>query len=145
MNTNVMNDFVEIKLADDEAFLKIKETLTRIGIANQQRTKLTQTAHILQKGGRYYIVHFLQLFLLDGKEANVTDLDKARVLALSKILENWGLLKVLNEEKLKNNPEIKAGPISVYGLTIIGHSEKDKWELSSKYTFGKNRQRAKQK
>jgi hypothetical protein len=124
--------FIEIELTDSDAFLKIKETLTRIGISNFAKNKLTQTSHILQKRGKYYIVHFLQLFLLDGKEANYTKDDQARVVAIAKMLEDWGLCKIIS----KLDTSIST---SGHGLTVIDYKAKQNWELSSKYTFGKNK------
>lgn len=131
-HNELLNSFIEVELADDEAFLKIKESLTRIGIANMKRDKLTQTAHIFQKRGQYYIVNFLEMFALDGKETTFTDEDKTRVWVVAQLLEAWGLLKILSPI-----PESAKGlkPVQV-SLTIIDYKSKPKWELISKYTIG---------
>lgn len=129
---NIVETFIEIELNDQECFLKIKETLTRIGISNSKRDKLTQTAHILQKRGKYYIVHFLELFALDGKPTNIVEDDKKRVIAICELLEAWGLLTIKTEiaEEDKN---IKP---YMYGLSIIDFKSKQDWQLVSKYTIG---------
>jgi hypothetical protein len=129
---DLVKSFVEIELTDDQAFLKVKETLTRIGISNFAKNKLTQSCHILQKRGKYYIVHFLQLFLLDGKEANFTKEDQARVYAISKMLEDWGLVKIVS-------PLDKSIATAAHGLTVIDYKTKPNWVLQAKYTFGKNK------
>ena len=93
----LVNNFIEVEMMDDESFLKIKETLTRIGMSNVKRTTLTQTAHILQKRGKYYIVHFLELFALDGKETDFIEDDKKRVISIAELLQSWGLLTIKTE------------------------------------------------
>lgn len=129
---SLVSNFVEIELKDEECFLKIKETLTRIGISNSKRNKLTQTAHILQKRGKYYIVHFLELFALDGKPTNIVEDDKKRVIAICELLETWGLLTI-KSELAEEDKGIKP---YMYGLTIIDFKSKKDWELVSKYTIG---------
>lgn len=124
--------FVEVEMIDNESFLKIKESLTRIGIANMKRDKLTQTAHILQKRGKYYIVHFLELFALDGKDTNFVEDDKKRAWVIAQLLESWGLLKIISEVP----EEYKALKPYMFGLTIIDYKSKADWELSAKYTIG---------
>lgn len=124
--------FVEVEMIDNESFLKIKESLTRIGIANMKRDKLTQTAHILQKRGKYYIVHFLELFALDGKDTNFNEDDKKRAWVIAQLLESWGLLKIATEVP----EEYKALKPYMFGLTIIDYKSKAQWELSAKYTIG---------
>lgn len=124
--------FVEVEMIDNESFLKIKESLTRIGIANMKRDKLTQTAHILQKRGKYYIVHFLELFALDGKDTNFNEDDKKRAWVIAQLLESWGLLKIISEVP----EEYKTLKPYMFGLTIIDYKSKADWELSAKYTIG---------
>uniref|UniRef100_A0A6C0JT40 Translation repressor protein n=1 Tax=viral metagenome TaxID=1070528 RepID=A0A6C0JT40_9ZZZZ len=121
---------VEIELPDDECFLKIQETLTRIGIPTKDY-KLFQTAHILHKQGRFWIVHFKEMFILDGRESNVSDDDIARRNTISKLLQDWELVKILNFRSIEGN----LAPIS--DIKIIKHSEKFRWELLPKYTIGK--------
>jgi hypothetical protein len=129
---NIVETFIEIELNDQECFLKIKETLTRVGISNSKRDKLTQTAHILQKRGKYYIVHFLELFALDGKPTNIVEDDKKRVIAICELLEAWGLLTI----KTKIAEEDKNIKPYMYGLSIIDFKSKQDWQLVSKYTIG---------
>lgn len=124
--------FVEVEMIDNESFLKIKESLTRIGISNMKRDKLTQTAHILQKRGKYYIVHFLELFALDGKDTNFVEDDKKRAWVIAQLLESWGLLKIVTEVP----EEYKTLKPYMFGLTIIDYKSKAQWELSAKYTIG---------
>ena len=124
--------FVEVEMIDNESFLKIKESLTRIGIANMKRDKLTQTAHILQKRGKYYIVHFLELFALDGKDTNFNEDDNKRAWVIAQLLESWGLLKIVTEVP----EEYKTLKPYMFGLTIIDYKSKAQWELSAKYTIG---------
>lgn len=128
----LVGSFIEVEMTDGESFLKIKETLTRIGIANSKRDKLTQTAHILQKRGKYYIVHFLELFALDGKPTNIVEDDKKRVISIAELLQNWGLLTIVSDL----NPEHKNLKPYMIGLNIIDFKSKDKWLLVPKYTIG---------
>lgn len=128
----IVNNFIEVEMVDDESFLKIKETLTRIGMCNSKRTTLVQTAHILQKRGKYYIVHFLELFALDGKETDFVEDDRKRVISIVELLENWGLLTI----KTEIEPEYKGKKPYMLNLNIIDFKSKDKWELVPKYTIG---------
>lgn len=128
----IVNNFIEVEMVDDESFLKIKETLTRIGMCNSKRTTLVQTAHILQKRGKYYIVHFLELFALDGKETDFIEDDRKRVISIVELLENWGLLTI----KTEIEPEYKGKKPYMLNLNIIDFKSKDKWELVPKYTIG---------
>ena len=129
---SLIDTFIEVNLINDDSFLKIKETLTRIGIANSKNNRLSQTAHILQKRGKYYIVHFMQLFALDGKSYKFDDADKRRINAIAQLLESWGLLTIKSDiaEEYKN---IK--PYHV-GLKLITHQAKQDWNLVPKYTIG---------
>lgn len=128
----IVNNFIEVEMVDDESFLKIKETLTRIGMCNSKRTTLVQTAHILQKRGKYYIVHFLELFALDGKETDFIEDDRKRVISIVELLENWGLLTIKSEIE----PQYRGKKPYMLNLNIIDFKSKDKWELVPKYTIG---------
>ena len=128
---DVVETFIEVKLPDEEAFLKIKETLTRIGIASKKDKTLWQSVHILHKKGCYYIVHFKELFMLDGKETDFNLDDKARRNAIACLLEDWGLLKLV-EDSSTLKPKANLSRIK-----IIKHSEKKDWILKSKYQIGK--------
>ena len=125
--------FLEVKLKREEDFLKVKETLTRIGIASRKEKKLYQSCHILHKRGKYYIVHFKELFLLDGKQSDFTDDDRGRRNAIALLLEEWGLLSVVDADKYQE-PRAK-----ISSIRILPFKEKDEWELESKYTIGKKR------
>lgn len=123
--------FVEVKLKEQDDFLKVKETLTRIGVSSRKEKILYQSCHILHKKGQYYIVHFKELFALDGKPANITDNDIERRNAIAKLLEEWDLLKIVN-------PDIMEGKIApIHQIKIISYKEKEDWELVSKYNIGK--------
>ena len=131
---NVIENFVEVRLPDEDAFLKIKETLTRIGIANNRKKTLTQTCHILQKQGKYYIVHFKEMFMLDGKESTFSEEDRLRRNTIIGLLEDWGLLEVVK-------PEMIDDMCSLRNIKVLPYSEKDDWELVAKYNIGKKRRR----
>ena len=130
---NLIDTLVQIELPNDESFLKIKETLTRIGIASRKEKKLYQSCHILHKQGKYYIVHFKELFMLDGKINNFDEGDKSRRNTIANLLEQWGLVKVVNP-KVVDDP---VAPLSQ--IKILSHSEKDQWELVAKYSIGKKK------
>lgn len=130
-----MNDIfrgcgVEIKLKNDEDFLKIKETLTRIGVASKKDNTLFQSCHILHKQDRYAIVHFKELFLLDGKNANLDENDIARRNTITKLLEEWDLLKVISTDK------VNAPVTNLSQIKIIPYKEKNSWNLVPKYSIG---------
>lgn len=131
---SLIDSFVEISLPVPENFLKIKETLTRIGISSKTENKLWQSCHILHKRGKYYIVHFKELFMLDGLPADFPDADKARRNSICNLLAEWKLLTLVNPEKSKN-PIV---PISY--LKILPFGQKKEWELIPKYNIGKKRQ-----
>jgi len=122
------SDMLEIILNEPDDFLKIKETLTRIGVASKKEKKLFQSCHILHKQGRYFIVHFKELFLLDGKKSNITENDILRRNTISTLLSDWGLLSFAKKEDLKcaNLNQIK----------IISYKERDQWDLTPKYSIG---------
>lgn len=126
-----IDDLLEVKLTNKEDFLKVKETLTRIGITSKKENKLFQSCHILHKKGKYYIVHFKELFLLDGLESNIDDNDIARRNTIAKLLEEWKLIEIVNPTVMNNN---FAG---INQIKIIPHSEKIKWQLCPKYHIGK--------
>jgi len=130
---NVVDTLVKVELDQQEDFLKIKETLTRIGVASKKDKTLYQSCHILHKQGSYYIVHFKELFMLDGKPSNFSDEDRARRNTIATLLEQWGLLKINNKDQLESG----LAPISQ--VKIISHKEKDEWELVAKYNIGRKR------
>ena len=130
---NVLDSLIEVKIGEEEDFLKIKETLTRIGVASRKEKKLYQSCHILHKQGKYYIVHFKEMFLLDGKPSNFTDEDKGRRNKIIELLQDWGLLKVLDLEK------IKEPSASMNQIKIINHKEKSEWLLEAKYNMGRKK------
>tara|TARA_B100000941_G_C28193426_1_gene393130 strand:+ start:52 stop:432 length:381 start_codon:yes stop_codon:yes gene_type:complete len=121
---------LEVTIKEPDDFLKVRETLSRIGVASRKEKKLFQSCHILHKQGKYYIVHFKELFALDGKETNITENDIARRNTISSLLQDWDLVTVLG------NSEPKA-PLSQ--IKIIGFKEKDEWVLETKYNIGKKR------
>jgi hypothetical protein len=126
--------FVEVSLGEQDDFLKVRETLTRIGVSSRKERVLYQSCHILHKQGRYYVVHFKELFALDGKPSNISENDIQRRNAIAKLLEDWGLVKVLNPEIMRDN----IAPI--HQIKIISYKEKDDWELIPKYNIGKKTQ-----
>ena len=126
---------VEIALDDEDAFLKVRETLTRIGVSSRKEKVLYQSCHILHKQGRYVILHFKELFALDGKPSTITDNDIQRRNAIVNLLEEWSLLKILKDEKSK----IEGNLAPIHQIKIISYKEKDEWELVSKYTIGKKK------
>lgn len=125
-------DLVEVTLGEKDDFLKVRETLTRIGVASKKDKILYQSCHILHKQSRYYIVHFKELFALDGKPTDITENDLSRRNAIAKLLEDWGLVKILDKSKVENPP-----PIFLSQIKIISHKEKDEWNLVPKYNIGK--------
>lgn len=128
-------DLVEVTLNEKDDFLKVRETLTRIGVASKKDRILYQSCHILHKQGKYYIVHFKELFALDGKPTDISENDLSRRNAIAKLLEDWGLVKIVNKDKAENPP-----PIFLSQIKIISHKEKNDWELVPKYNIGKKPQ-----
>lgn len=122
---------VEIILKSKEDFLKVKETLTRIGVSSKKEKKLFQSCHILHKRGRYAIMHFKEMFLLDGLESDISEDDIARRNTIVRLLVEWGLLEVIDPE------EYQEPQLSLARLKIISHSEKKDWQLIPKYHIGK--------
>ena len=121
----------EVFLKEPDDFLKIRETLSRIGVASRKERKLYQSCHILHKQGKYYIVHFKELFALDGKDTNLSENDIARRNTIVKLLSDWGLVEI------KVTPEPIA-PLSQ--IKIISFKEKDEWNLETKYNIGKKKE-----
>ena len=122
---------LEVELKEPDDFLKIRETLSRIGVASRKERKLYQSCHILHKQGKYFIVHFKELFALDGKETNLSENDIARRNTISKLLGDWGLVIVKGELE-------PIAPLSQ--IKIISFKEKDEWTLETKYNIGKKRE-----
>ena len=120
---------LEVTLNEPDDFLKIKETLTRIGVASRKEKKLYQSCHILHKQGRYFIVHFKELFLLDGKKSNLEENDIARRNTIATLMSDWGLLTI--EKKVSINP---LAPLRQ--IKIIPYKEKNEWDLCPKYNIG---------
>lgn len=129
----VIETLLEIKLGEEDDFLKVRETLTRIGVASRKDKTLYQSCHILHKQGKFYIVHFKEMFALDGKQTDFSDEDKGRRNTIAKLLEDWGLVKIVEPEKSKNP---RAG---LNQIKILPHKEKDQWTLVTKYAIGKKK------
>jgi hypothetical protein len=129
--SNLIDALVEIELPDSEAFLKVKETLTRIGVASRKDNTLYQSCHILHKQGKYYITHFKELFALDGKPTDFSENDVSRRNTIANLLDEWGLIRVLNQKKTAD----PVAPISQ--IKVIAFKDKDNWILQSKYNIGK--------
>ena len=128
-----LNSLVEVTLSQEDDFLKVRETLTRIGIASRKDMKLYQSCHILHKQGKYYIVHFKELFSLDGKPSNFNDSDRARRNTITNLLAEWGLVKLVDSQKTVD----PVAPLSQ--IKVLPYKERDKWELVAKYNIGKKR------
>jgi hypothetical protein len=124
---------LEIFLKEPDDFLKVRETLSRIGVASRKERKLYQSCHILHKQGRYYIVHFKELFALDGKPANLTENDIARRNTIAKLLSDWGLITI--ETVIE---EVDLAPLSQ--IKVLAFKEKDDWILETKYNIGKKKE-----
>ena len=123
---------LEVVLPEPDNFLKVRETLTRIGIASRKDKKLYQSCHILHKQGRYFIVHFKELFALDGKESNITANDVERRNTIANLLQDWGLLKILHASKADQKASLSQ-------IKVVSHKEKNEWELVPKYNIGKKK------
>lgn len=128
----LIGSMVEVKLSTNDDFLKVKETLTRIGVASRKTQTLFQSCHILHKQGKYYIVHFKELFALDGKPTDFNEEDKGRRNTIAKLLGEWGLITLVNPID-----ETVLAPISK--IKIIPFSQKNEWELVAKYNIGKKK------
>lgn len=130
-NTSFVESLLEVSLNKEDDFLKIKETLTRIGVSSKKEKKLYQSCHILHKKGKYYIVHFKELFILDGLKSDITETDIGRRNTIAKLLEEWGLLTVVDKDKMN------AILTPINQIKIIPHKEKASWLLVPKYHIGK--------
>jgi hypothetical protein len=130
---SLIDSLVEIRLGEEDDFLKVRETLTRIGVASRKHSTLYQSCHILHKQGKYYIVHFKELFVLDGKPSNFSDEDKGRRNTIAQLLSDWGLIAIVEPEK------IKAPVTPLSQIKILPFKEKDQWELVTKYNIGRKK------
>jgi|TARA_A100001391_G_scaffold196946_1_gene176335 hypothetical protein len=128
-----INSLVEVKLRNEDDFLKVRETLTRIGVASKKEKTLYQSCHILHKQGRYFIVHFKELFALDGKPSNMSESDTARRNTISNLLKEWELVDLVKSEQTEN----PIAPISQ--IKVLPYKEKNEWELVAKYNIGKKK------
>jgi hypothetical protein len=129
----LLEKLIEVKIAEEEDFLKVKETLTRIGVASRKEKKLYQSCHIFHKQGVYYIVHFKEMFSIDGKPSNFSEEDMGRRNKIAELLQDWGLLKVVDQERIKE-------PLaSMSQIKIINHKEKNEWTLEAKYNMGRKK------
>ena len=124
------DSMLEVQLKEPDDFLKVRETLTRIGVASRKDKKLFQSCHILHKQGRYFIVHFKELFALDGKEANLTENDIERRNTIAQLLADWGLIAIINATVAE-----KKAPLSQ--IKVLAFKEKGEWDLQAKYNIGK--------
>ena len=129
------SDMVEVSLAEPDDFLKVRETLTRIGVASRKEKKIYQSCHILHKQGRYYIVHFKELFALDGKHTNLSLNDVQRRNRIIQLLSDWGLITVVTPEKI-----VDVAPLNQ--IKVLAFKEKDEWTLESKYNIGRKKPEA---
>ena len=126
----MVDKMIEVGLEQPDDFLKVKETLSRIGVASRNDNKLYQSCHILHKQGRYYIVHFKELFALDGKPTNFSENDEGRRNTITNLLQEWGLVKIVRGETEENT-----APLSQ--IKVLAYVDKDDWELVPKYNIGK--------
>ena len=133
MNDTLIQAMIEVTLKEPDDFLKVRETLTRIGIASRKEKTLFQSCHILHKQGKYYIVHFKELFALDGKTTNFTENDQARRNSIANLLAEWELISLVELDK-SAEPTV---PLSQ--LKILSFKEKDEWDLTPKYNIGNKR------
>jgi len=123
---------VEVSLGEPDDFLKVRETLTRIGVASRKEKKLYQSCHILHKQGRYFIVHFKELFALDGKRANLTVNDVQRRNRIAQLLADWGLIKILNADQIQD-----IAPLNQ--IKVLSYKDKGDWILETKYNIGRKK------
>jgi hypothetical protein len=128
-----LEDLIEVRLAEPDDFLKVKETLSRIGVASKKEKTLYQSCHILHKQGKYYIIHFKQLFLLDNKSSDFSEEDRGRVNTIANLLSEWGLVILVDPAK----SQTPITPLSQ--IKIISHREKTEWNLVTKYNIGKRK------
>ena len=126
------DQMVEVSLGEPDDFLKVRETLTRIGVASRKEKKLYQSCHILHKQGRYFIVHFKELFALDGKRANLTSNDVQRRNRISQLLADWGLIMILNADQIQD-----IAPLNQ--IKVLSYKDKGDWILETKYNIGRKK------
>ena len=122
-------DMLEVTLNEPDDFLKVRETLTRIGVASRKEKKLFQSCHILHKQGRYFITHFKELFLLDGKKSNLEQTDIERRNTIATLLSDWGLVNIVDREQVSTKAPLRQ-------IKIVSYREKNDWELCQKYNIG---------
>jgi len=125
-------DMLEVTLNEPDDFLKVRETLTRIGVASRKEQKLFQSCHILHKQGRYFVVHFKELFLLDGKKSNLEESDIERRNTITQLLSDWGLVNVVDKTMIENKAPLRQ-------IKIVAYRDKNDWELCQKYNIGNKR------
>ena len=128
-----VDDLVEITLEEEDDFLKVRETLTRIGVSSRSENKLYQSCHILHKRGKYYIVHFKELFALDGLPTDISETDVGRRNTITSLLEEWELLSIVDKSK------VEEPKVSLAQIKIISYNDKSDWELVPKYHIGRKR------
>ena len=127
------SDMVEVTLNEPDDFLKVRETLTRIGVASRKEKKIYQSCHILHKQGRYYLVHFKELFALDGKHANLTINDVQRRNRIVQLLVDWGLVEIINADRIQD-----IAPLNQ--IKVLSYKDKGDWILETKYNIGKKKE-----
>jgi hypothetical protein len=130
---NILETLVEVRLGEEDDFLKVRETLTRIGVASRKDKTLYQSCHILHKQGKYYIVHFKELFALDGKPSDFSEEDKGRRNTITKLLSDWGLIAVVDVDKITDLQT----PLNQ--IKILPFKEKNEWSLVTKYNIGRKK------
>ena len=130
---NILETLVEVRLGEEDDFLKVRETLTRIGVASRKDKTLYQSCHILHKQGKYYIVHFKELFALDGKPSDFSEEDKGRRNTITKLLSDWGLIAVVDPDNIID-PQTPLNQIK-----ILPFKEKNEWSLVTKYNIGRKK------
>jgi hypothetical protein len=130
---NILETLVEVRLGEEDDFLKVRETLTRIGVASRKDKTLYQSCHILHKQGKYYIVHFKELFALDGKPSDFSEEDKGRRNTITKLLSDWGLLAIVDPDNIVD-PQTPLNQIK-----ILPFKEKNEWSLVTKYNIGRKK------
>ena len=128
------DQMVEVVLSEPDDFLKVRETLTRIGVASRKEKKIYQSCHILHKQGRYYLVHFKELFALDGKRANLTVNDVQRRNRIVQLLADWGLIEIVNAEKIVDIAQLNK-------IKVLAYKDKQDWILETKYNIGSKKKR----
>ena len=128
------SDMVEVTLGEPDDFLKVRETLTRIGVASRKEKKIYQSCHILHKQGKYYIVHFKELFALDGKNTNFSTNDLQRRNRIAQLLSDWGLISIVNSDQIQ---EKDLAPLNQ--IKVLSFKDKSEWTLESKYNIGRKK------